>query len=282
MSNVTDPNGYTTYYDYDAQNRLITVTQPAGTITSYDYDAHGNLASVVDAQTQITSYSYDDMGRVVEANSADSGTVGYVYDAAGNLIQKTDARGITAVYIYDVLNRLTNVHFPDPAEDIAYSYDEGSNGAGRRTGMTDPAGTTAYGYDNRGRLVGKTVTVNAIGYTISRAYTAGNRLNSFVYPSGRSVDYSRYSSNQKIQGVTTTYNELTRTLVDNLSYNPFGGARGLDTGSGGSVSNQSGDCNCLEAINPGAMMEQNYSYDENGNLFSISAPNTPWLDQSLG
>jgi len=69
--------------------------------------------------------------------------------------------------------------------------------------------------------------------------------------------------------------------VENLVHNPFGSPKGLDTGSGGSVSNKSGDCNCLEGINPGTMMEQNFSYDDNGNLFSISAPNTPWLDQRL-
>ena len=95
------------------------------------------------------------------------------------------------------------------------------------------------------------------------------------------IDFSRYGTSQKIQAVTTTYNWQTRTLVDNLSYNPFGRPRGLDTGSGGAVSNKSGDCNCLEGINPGAMMEQNYSYDDNGNLFAVSAPTPPgWISAS--
>ncbi|KPK45848.1 MAG: hypothetical protein AMK74_02195, partial [Nitrospira bacterium SM23_35] len=120
---VTDPNGNTTTYVYDDQNRLETVAQPGSVVTSYGYDIHGNIASVTDAEGHTTVYQYDDMGRLVSTTSSDTGTVTYVYDKAGNPINKTDAMGITVEYEYDTLNRLTNVHFPDSSQDITYSYD---------------------------------------------------------------------------------------------------------------------------------------------------------------
>ena len=147
--------------------------------------------------------------------------------------------------------------------------------------MSDPAGTTSFGYDTRGRLVNKVSTVNTVNYPISRVYSPANRLESITYPSDRDFDLIRNSNNQKVQKVETTYRDTTKILMDNMSYNPFGGPKAMDTGAGGSVENQSGECNCLEQINPGEMMEQIYSYDNNGNLINIAATNTSWLSQGL-
>ncbi|MEJ2169412.1 MAG: DUF6531 domain-containing protein, partial [Desulfobacterales bacterium] len=178
----------TTYYDYDGLNRLVTVTQPGSAVTSYYYDAHGNPVSVVDAENKQTTFVYDDMGRVVSTTSPDTGTVSFVYDAAGNLVQKTDAKAVAVQYVYDLLNRLTQVNFPDSSQNLAYTYDQGTYGLGRRTGMTDPAGSTDFGYDARGRLVAKTATVDLVAYPLMRTFTAAGRLSGMVYPSGRTLD----------------------------------------------------------------------------------------------
>ena len=280
VSSVTDYEIHTTFYAYDSLNRLSTVTQPASTVTVYEYDKHGNLISITDAEGHETTYIYDDMGRVVSTTSPDTGTTTYVYDEVGNPQQKTDAMAITTNYNYDFLNRLTGMQFPDTTQNITYSYDEGTYGKGHRTGMTDPTGSTIFSYDNRGRWVGKTATVNGVTYPLLRTYTVGGRLNTITYPSGRSLNYTRYM-NGKIQGVTT-HNSITTTLVDNISYKPFGKPTGLTTGSGGTVNNQSSECNCLEVANPGEPMEQVYTYDENQNLTAIRGTNTPWFNQDFG
>jgi len=279
IHSIIDFNGNTTVYDYDRLNRLISVTQPGSAITSYGYDGHGNLASLLDAQNHETTYTYDDLGRMVSSNSADTGSTGYVYDAAGNLVQKTDALGVTVHYTYDALNRLTEVQFPDPSQNITYSYDAGSQGLGRLTGMTDPAGVGGFEYDRRGRLVGKDRTIAGNTYAIARAFTPGGRMNSFTYPSGRTIDYSRYGSG-RIQQATTTYNFTMKTLVDNLSYNPFGAAKGLTAGSGGAVNNRVDEDGKLEVINSGQPMQQKYKYDGNRNLLSIFASNMPRYNQA--
>ncbi|UCH20978.1 MAG: RHS repeat protein [Deltaproteobacteria bacterium] len=278
---VTDFEGHTTTYEYDPLNRLVKVIQPGSAFTSYDYDNHGNLISVTDAENHETTFAYDDMARLVASSSPDSGTATYVYDVAGNPTAKTDAMGITVQYDYDVLNRLTAVRFPDPGQNIIYTYDDGINGIGHRTGITDPSGNIDFEYDNRGRLVGKTSMVNGYIYPVTRRFTPGGRLNAFTYPSGRIIDYTRYA-NGKLQKATTNHNSDSIPLVDNLSYNPFGTPNGLETGSGGIISNvSSSDCDCLEVINPGQPMEQVYTYDANRNLTSIRGTYAPWYNQDF-
>ncbi|MEJ2285993.1 MAG: RHS repeat-associated core domain-containing protein, partial [Desulfobacterales bacterium] len=284
LASTTDPELNVTEYQYDAFNRLTDVIQTMGTrgdvVTSYDYDIHGNLSSVTDAENHQTIYEYDDMGRVVTTLSPDTGSTKYAYDEAGSLVSKTDANGITTTYGYDSLNRLKAVSFPDTTQNITYSYDEGQFGMGRRTGMSDPSGSTTFGYSNRGRMVSKVSTVSSVAYQLSRSFTPGGRLSSITYPSGRSIDYTRYESG-KIKDVATTFASQTTILVSNLLYNPFGRPSGMNTGFGGTVNNQSSECACLEVANPGTPMEQQYIYDGNRNLISITGTNTPWFNQDF-
>jgi RHS repeat-associated protein len=276
VNSVTDPNGHNTGYLYDPLNRLAEVSQPGNLITSYFYDIHGNLTSVIDAEEHETIYQYDDMGRVVSTTSPDTGTVTYVYDEAGNLVSKTDAKGITVAYAYDTLNRLTAVHFPDSTQDITYTYDVGTYGKGRRTGMTDPSGSMTFTYDARGRLVEKTSTINGYSYSVSKSFTLGGRISSVTYPTGRTMDYDRSGCACRVDMVSSTYGGDTTILVDNLSYRPFGIANGMNAGSGGTVANTFDQSGRLIVANPGQPKEQTYTYDANGNLTSIQAPSIPW------
>jgi YD repeat-containing protein len=136
---------------------------------------------------------------------------------------------------------LTGAHFTDPTDDIIYTYDKGTNGIGRLTSMTDPSGNTSFGYDPRGRLVEKTSIIKGLSYSFGRIYSPGGRVATVTYPSGRTLEYARNGMG-KMQGLSTTYNANTVSLVNNITYNPFGGPRGLRTGAGGEVNNQSGEC----------------------------------------
>ncbi len=41
-------------------------------------------------------------------------------------MSETRVDGTIIIYSYDALNGLSAVHFPDPAEDITLSYDQGT------------------------------------------------------------------------------------------------------------------------------------------------------------
>jgi YD repeat-containing protein len=217
VASVTDARDHTTTYEYDPFNRLYKVTQPGTMITSYAYDSHGNLIEVIDAQGHETTYVYDDMGRLVSTTSPDTGTMTYVYDEAGNLVEKTDAKGILVSYTYDLLNRLTAVHFPDSSQDITYTWDTGANGMGQLGAMTDTSGSMTFDYDNRGRLAQKTSTIGSRSFDLAYAYTPADRLSTFTYPTGRTVDYTR-NSRGHIEGATTTLNDVSTTLAENIVY----------------------------------------------------------------
>jgi len=280
VSSIKDPNNNTTNYVYDPLNRLIIVSQPGNVVTSYAYDIHGNLQTFTDAESHTTTYEYDDMGRLLSTTSPDTGTVNYVYDEAGNLVSKKDANGIIVEYEYDLLNRLTGINFPDSAQDITYTYDSGTNGIGRRAGMSDPSGSTTFGYDLRGRLVEKTSVVNSLIYSVLRSYTPGGRISAVTHPTDRTIDYGRTACGYKVDTVSTTYNGNTIPLANNLSYRPFGIANGINKGNGGIVNNQFDQSGRLTVANPGADKERTYTYNNNGNLTSVSAPNTPWYNRT--
>lgn len=188
-TSITDALSRTTTYAYDHFSRLTQVEQPGAVVTKYAYDAHGNLAQVTDAEDHSTSYTYDDMGRLLRTVSPDTGTTDYTYDAAGNLVSKTFANGITVTYTYDALGRLTGVHFPDSAQDITYTYDQGANGKGLLTAMTDPSGSYTYTYDALGNLITKVKIIDGVTYTAGYAYDRAGILTGMTYPDDRTVTY---------------------------------------------------------------------------------------------
>ena len=61
---VTDADGDTTSYAYDARNDLVTVTDALNGVARYAYDADHRLTSVSDPDGNQTTYAYDaDGGR---------------------------------------------------------------------------------------------------------------------------------------------------------------------------------------------------------------------------
>jgi YD repeat-containing protein len=220
VSLVTDPEENDTAYGYDLFDRLASVTQPGNAVTAYDYDGQGNLSQVTDAEGNATAYAFDDMGRVVQTNSPDAGVMSYAYDPAGNLVSRTDALGNTVTYTYDALNRLVQEQYPDPNQDVTFTYDQGAFGKGRRTGMTDESGSLALSYDARGRLTTRTSTLQGMPSTFSQSYTPGGRVESVTTPSGRTLDYTRDTLG-RMEGLSTTFNSATKTLVANMTYNPL-------------------------------------------------------------
>jgi RHS repeat-associated protein len=146
--------------------------------------------------------------------------------------------------------------------------------------MSDPSGSVAFGYDDRGRLTEKTSTISSVSYTLSRSYTPGSRVSNVTYPTGRSMVYERTNCACSVDKVYTDYNGDVVTLIDNVSYRPFGVAKALDTGAGGTVDNQFDANGRLEIGNPGQQYETSYTYDNNGNLETITSANASWWDRS--
>ena len=238
---ITDPLQRATQQLFDPLNRRIQVTDPAqgNSTPAFTYDAHNRLLTVTDPDGNTTSYTYDGFGEAIQEVSPARGTTVDRYDADGNLVQKVDARGAVANYTYDALKRVLTETYPgDPAENVAYTYDQSSGGfgIGRLTSVTDAVGTLSRTYDERGNVFTESrVSGGAAAATLVTKYTydGANRAASIAYPSGIVVAYQRDSMG-RVTGVTAQPQGASQpaTVLSQIAYQPFGPPSGMSYGNG--------------------------------------------------
>jgi len=226
VRSVKNPLNHTTTNQYDALNRLKNVTGAKQGFTQHGYNGLDALTQVTDPRGLITSYGVNGLGNLESQVSPDTGTTANtLFDAAGNLRTSTDARGKTATYSYDALNRVTQIAWAD--QTVGFEYDQGTNGKGRLTRMTDLTGYTLFDYDAHGRLVRKWQQTWIRSHVLEYSYDAYGRLATMTYPSGRILTYG-YDGAGRV-------NELKldgQVLLDNVAYHPFGAPTTWSWGNG--------------------------------------------------
>ena len=269
LYSVKDPANKTTSYAYDPFRSLVTVTQPGSLQTGYEYDTQGNLVSVTDPASHTTFYDKDDMGRLVSAISPDEGTTLYNYDPAGNLVFKRDARNNTTNYTYDGAYRLTQVQFSDPNQNIIYTYDQGTNGKGQLTGMTDPSGSYTFSYDPKGNLITEQKSISGVPYTTQYTYDLADIPTGMTYPEGRTVTYE-LNNIGKVSRVTTVKNGNNRTLAENIGYRSFGPLNALSYGNGTALNKGLDQLFQTTDIDAGAVQSLDYTIGPAGNVTGIT------------
>jgi YD repeat-containing protein len=96
LKQLTYPGGRTVLYDYDHNNRLITVTDWNSRITSFGYDLAGRLTSITRPNNTVRSMGYDAVGRLSEIREIGPGGAGISYsklnfDEAGRPLNEFNA-----------------------------------------------------------------------------------------------------------------------------------------------------------------------------------------------
>ena len=199
----------------DAWGRTIQVIPPTGPGTTYAYYVTGNLWTVTRAGNT-TTMTYDLASRKLTMIDPDMGSWSYAYDALGNLVRQKDAKLQNTCLYYDGDNRLTGkVYQPgdtcptSPILAVTYAYDQGTNGKGHRTSMTDSSGSTTWTYDARGRITQEAKVISGAGtFNTAWTYDSADLQTTIQYPADNNGNLGEI--------VTTNYtndNNLINTLT---------------------------------------------------------------------
>jgi RHS repeat-associated protein len=230
LTKITDPLNHATSYAYDALNRIANALDPNNGATAYGYNANDDLVSVTDPRGLNTAYAFDGLDDQSSLTSPDTGKTSRTFDPAGNVSVSTDARGDRTIYAHDALNRQTKATFAD-GKIVVRNYDQGINGIGHLTTMTDATGTTTWSYDQHGRVLQRKQQTSGITLTTIYSYDAAGRRATITYPSGKQIAFS-YDNDGQISGLTVN----GQPVVASATYLPFGIATGWTQSNGNAYS----------------------------------------------
>jgi len=151
---ISDGDGHSTQYAYNAAGYLASMAYPSGDSVQFpQYDADGNVLKRIDGHGVETDYIYNDPENAltdVQYPAATSLNVHYGYDGFGRQSGRSDGAG-TTLFAYDDDDETTGVQTTYtglPAKTISYGYYPD----GSRQTMTTPAGAFSYQYDADGQL----------------------------------------------------------------------------------------------------------------------------------
>jgi len=206
---TTDRLGNSATYTYDELNRRVGETNALGNVTTYTYDPVGSLLSLTDANGHTTTYTYDPVNRAVTEIYPDLPPNGRTntYDAVGNLISRTDQKGQVITYSYSDLYFVTNRHYQPSGTDDRFTYDV----AGRMLSAERGGWVDTFAYDGANRLI----TSLQNGRTLTYEYNIPGRVQTNLYPSGRTLDYAYDARNRLATlGDTTPNPPITSYTYD--------------------------------------------------------------------
>lgn len=284
LVSFTDELSNNIIYSYDPLDRLDEITKPGPAVTTYSYNVNDNIVSVTDAELNDTTQTYDDFGNLTKRLSPDTGEVDYFYDEAGNLTGKEPDTNNRINYTYDALNRLTGEYpLSGPVTTpIEYTYDEGTNGVGHLTSVSDQTGTSVYTYDQFGIVLSDVRTVSSgKSFTTGYAFNSNHELTSITYPSGRIVSYDRNGAG-RVQQIRSDYNETLTVIADNIDYLPFGPVTAMSYGNGLNLSSGYDLQYRLTSSMAGTIFNRSYDYFTDGRVSTITDVHDISRSQSFG
>lgn len=294
ITSVTDPNGNTSSYGYDADGDRTSATDPLGDRTTYAHDQLGRPTSSTSPLGYTTTYTYDALGRLTSTTNPLGDVTRASFDALGDQVSTTDAAGNVTNYRYDADQEITGVTRAD-ATTLAYGYDADGNQASQTNGGGQ---ATTYGYDPLDRLTSVTYSVgDSTSYTydgagnrtsqtdssgtIDYSYTADNQLSSSQeYFSAFATTYSYDADGQRVSmndasGQTTYYWDALHQLTSDTdgagktvsyNYDLAGNLTGLGYPSGQSVTRGYDAANRLTSVMDWLGNTTSFAYDSDSNL----------------
>ena len=279
---VTNPKGQRKTSTNNAQGLLAQVTDEQGNTVAYRYDALGQLIET-DAAGLVTRLRYDQRGRKVAMQDPAMGEWRYAHNAHGELVWQRDALGQTATQAFDALGRLVQRSEPDLVSRWSYDRRFDQTACGKSIGKlceatTDNGYRRLHRYDALGRPLSTSTVLDNPQQpaVVSVAYDAATgRVARQRWPTGLEARYEyteggflrRVTGSQPpTAGATTppaapvSYEVLAMDSQDRITRFRQGNlvtVRTFDAATGRLRNQQAG-----------AVLNHSYGYDSLGNLTS--------------
>jgi YD repeat-containing protein len=279
---VTSNLDQTTLYQYDALNRLVVMTDAEGFTTEYQYDAVGNRSSVVQQLNKETGeFSqtfnfYDATNRLTQTVSGEGLLTTFEYDAVGNR---------SSVNVYETAIEVINGQQPtavegDRVRTTQYSYDESNR---VKEEISAEGYKTEYRYSKRGN---RTQVIEAVGLPEQRIteneYDAANRIIKTTQALGSAAEVSavfEYYADGQIQTrtdasgtaeqVTTHYiYDKNNRLVEQSKPNGLGASQ-VERFTYDAAGNRTQWVSAAGTVDERSYV---YAYDKNNQLVSETMP----------
>jgi len=207
--------------------------------------------------------------------------------ASQNLINNSQAIN----YVYDY-NRLTQISYPDPIDNVYYEYGEQfyresdfgtviDNNAGRLIGTQDATSVQSFEYGNMGEVIKNSRSFwipgnDQVTYTFNMEWTydSWGRVMEIIYPDEDQVKYT-YNNGGLLQSMSSNKNGITYPIIDQIKYNMYGKRTYIEYGNGSKTHYTYNDFNqnlvSLISYNSSSktMQELNYTYDDVNNITKV-------------
>jgi len=175
---------------YDSQHRPLTVTDASGQTTTYTYNAQGQVLTVTTpsrlgiTENRTTTYVYDTNGYVQGVTGPATGaTTSYTYDGYGRTRTITDADSYTVTVDYDVLDRPTQVTYPDG------TYDQTIYNRLDDEQRRDRMGRWTHTFHDALRRV--VAIRDPLGNTTTQSWCSCGSLDKIIDPNGNATTFER-------------------------------------------------------------------------------------------
>jgi len=216
---------------YNSQHLPLTAVDAAGQTTFFGYNTNGQLVAATNALNQVVTLAYNTNGYFTNITGALPGTTtGFTYDDYGRVNTITDSEGYTITYSYDLLDRPTQVSYPDGTyQQIVYTnldpvesrdrlghWSTAIYNAQRQlTEISDALGrVTSFQRCSCGAL--ESIT-DPLGRTTTFLRDVEKRLTTKIYPDGTQLNYTYENATSRLSSVTDARNQTASYsyFVDN-------------------------------------------------------------------
>ena len=296
---VTSPRGNVTTFDFQAfdqpsQDRIAAIQEPESVWMTFTRDTDGKPSAITRggtyngiSQQAARRYVYDSYQRLCKTIEPETGATVQAYDTAGNVAWRASGLALPGTstcdqgsapaarmltFGYDARDRLTSTTYGDGSPAVTRSYY--ADGRPR----TVISGQNYWGYDYNNRRLMTT-----------ELYSWGSPIPGDNWRFGRTIDaYGHVAALSDPLGTTNyTVNALGQTTqiggyASSIRHHPNGSVAGYTLSNGISHTVSLNTRGLPEQWRDGALVQDQYFYDAEGNVSSITDQLNSSANRSMG